>query len=121
MNELEEIKLPFIADSFEEIQKRINELNISEENLELKKIHISSFPIKHEFPTIQLERSLSDLRGKEVFRQNPFTSVTDLVVSFTLKSNAGNVSSYFQKYSSKIILNILCYNISLQFLAKSSV
>ncbi|KAK6641856.1 hypothetical protein RUM44_013574 [Polyplax serrata] len=87
LKELEKLKFPLLAGSAEEIQKKIQKYNDSEES-ELSKLDPSSFPVRHEFPTILLEKSMSDFRGQDMFRQNPFLPASELRVEFVTNSTS---------------------------------
>lgn len=91
LKELEKLKFPLLVESAEEMQKKIHKYCESEES-ELAKISSASFPIRHEFPSILIEKSLSEFKGLDMFRQIPFSFAKDLYVNFVTNSTSANVS-----------------------------
>ncbi|EEB20087.1 hypothetical protein Phum_PHUM601870 [Pediculus humanus corporis] len=87
LNEVDKLNFPLPIDNEEELQKKISECFNLEET-EILKIDMKGLPLKHEFPSIALEKTLFQFRGSDVFRQNPFTATKDLFVNFVTNSTS---------------------------------
>lgn len=87
LNEVDKLNFPLPIDNEEELEKKISECFNLEES-EISKIDMKSLPLKHEFPSVALEKTLFQFRGSDVFRQNPFTATKDLFVNFVTNSTS---------------------------------